>query len=54
MQIVLNPETKISGIKNINTPEQRRVSFCGVDEFIKTTPSGNFAEMKKAMETLQR
>ena len=54
MQIVLNPETKINGIKNINTPEQRRVSFCGVDEFIKTTPSGNFAEMKKAIQMKYR
>ncbi len=54
MQIVLNPETKINGIKNINTPEQRRVSFCGVDEFIKTAPSGNFAEMKKAIQMKYR
>ena len=54
MQIVLNPETKISGIKNINTREQRRVSFCGVDEFIKTAPSGNFAEMKKAIQMKYR
>ena len=54
MQIVLNPETKISGIKNINTREQRRISFCGVDEFIKTAPSGNFAEMKKAIQMKYR